>query len=129
MSLSEEGCTPSLSSWLAVAGTRFLLLAQRPHQRPLLGTQAKQVPAPLIALASDPRACPSRSVSSLWDQPGHILTFDIQVSWRKVGFRAVISASIPSPAPLHVLTGLRGFSPPTILSCSVGRLWADEGLL
>lgn len=121
--------SPSLSSWLAVAETRFSLLAQRPHQRPLLGTQAKQVPTPLTALASDPRACPSRSVSSLWDQPGHILAFDIQVSWRKAGFRAVVPASIPSPAPLHGLTGLPGFSLPTILSCSMGWPWTDEGLL
>lgn len=46
-----------------------------------------KVSAPLTALGTDPRACPSRSVSSLWGQPGHILAFESLVSWEESRFQ------------------------------------------
>lgn len=40
-----EGCVAALRSFLTMAVPRLPQLARGPHQRPLLGTQARQVPA------------------------------------------------------------------------------------
>lgn len=76
MALSLLGC-------LTMAGTRLLSRHRDLIKgRPLLGTLAKPVPASLTALGTDPGACPSRSMSSLWGQPGHILAFERLGSWK-----------------------------------------------
>lgn len=51
--------SPALGSYLTMAGTRLPQLARRPHQRPLFGTRARQVPARRQLQALAPRLAPA----------------------------------------------------------------------
>lgn len=107
--------TRSLFDWLTRAGTRLLQLAQRPLSPWHPGQSQCQPPHPRQLWAgSDPRACPSRSMSSCWDQPGHILAFESLVSWKESRFGSSSPRRCPQlTLPCHGLWGLWGFSPPT----------------
>lgn len=127
----------SLCDWLTRARTRFLQQAQRPHQGPLSPPQPPgqnhcQLPAlprPFWA-GADPRACPSRSMSSCWDQPGHIPAFEVLVSREESRFESSSPSGCPqSTLPCHGLWALWGafstYGPPW----EVAESWADRGLL
>lgn len=104
-SLIGEGCDPVPFQLSDMAGTR-LQHRDLIKGRPLLGTQAKPVPASLTAPGTDPGACPSRSMSSLWGQPGHIQAFDRLGSRKDRGLRAATPAGVPSQPPTSLSAAL-----------------------
>lgn len=105
-----EGCVPALGSYLTMAGTRLPQLARRPHQRPLLGTQARQVPARRLLQALPPRLAPAGPAAAAGTSLG-------TASPLKGCFRAAVPASVPSLPSCHPQPSQGG-----------GRPWADEVL-
>lgn len=124
----SEGPSRSLSSRLVIGGTR-LLSWHRGHIKGLSSwaPRPKQVPA----LGTHPRACPSRSRSSCWHQPGHILAFESLISWEKSRLGGCSPSQCPKPGVPAMYSGACGdrdfYRPPA--PWGSGCRPAIEGLL
>lgn len=80
--------SPALGIYLTMAGTRLLQLVRRPHQRPLLGTRTRQVPARRQLQALAPWLAPAGPAAAAGTSLG-------TASPLKGCFRAVVPAASP----------------------------------